>query len=216
MAGVDIGAVNGIPGSTPKITIRTASSWNEQVVTYVIDGVIRDAADFNNLSAVEIEDISVLKDAASAAIYGSRSAGGVIIVTTKKGNRGKPTFNYSYGYSIDTRTKNMDLTSGVETAELYNRMVGDDPSAWTKEEIDHMRTINGGYGYDNLKTVWHNPATQTHNLSVSGGGDRVKYYAAASYMKQEGFLSPMSHDKYNIRMNVTADITKDFEVFTSF
>lgn len=216
MSGVNVGAMNGIPGSTPKISIRTESSWNEQTVTYIIDGVIRDVADFNNLSAIEIEDISVLKDAASAAIYGSRSAGGVIIVTTKKGNRGKPTFNYSYGYSIDTRTKNMDLTSGVETAELYNRMVGDDPSAWTKEEIDHIRTINGGYGYDNLETVWHNPATQTHNLSVSGGGDRVKYYAAASYMKQKGFLSPMSHDKYNIRMNVTADITKDFEVFTSF
>lgn len=103
MAGVNIGTSSGIPGNNPEISIRTTSSWKEkkynpQPVTYVIDGVVRDATDFNNLSSNEIESISVLKDAASAAIYGSRSSGGVIIVTTKKGKEGKPTINYSYGF----------------------------------------------------------------------------------------------------------------------
>ena len=168
LAGVSVSTPNGLPGAAPSISIRTGSSWNDQNVTYVIDGVVRGGGDFNNLSPNEIEDITVLKDAASAAIYGSRSAGGVIIVTTKKGTRGKPVFNYSYGYSIDTRTKNSDLTSGV---------------------------------------------TQTHNFSVNGGSEKVRYFGAASYVKQEGFLKPYTYDKYNIRMNVTADITKDLEVF---
>lgn len=216
LAGVSVSTPNGLPGAAPSISIRTGSSWNDQNVTYVIDGVVRGGGDFNNLSPNEIEDITVLKDAASAAIYGSRSAGGVIIVTTKKGTRGKPVFNYSYGYSIDTRTKNSDLTSGVEAAELYGRINGEaDPAgwAWSQEEIDHIRTINNGWGYDQLDAVWRNPVTQTHNFSVNGGSEKVRYFGAASYVKQEGFLKPYTFDKYNIRMNVTADITKDLEVF---
>ncbi len=216
LAGVSVSTPNGLPGAAPSISIRTGSSWNDQNVTYVIDGVVRGGGDFNNLSPNEIEDITVLKDAASAAIYGSRSAGGVIIVTTKKGTRGKPVFNYSYGYSIDTRTKNSDLTSGIEAAELYGRINGEaDPAgwAWSQEEIDHIRTINNGWGYDQLDAVWRNPVTQTHNFSVNGGSEKVRYFGAASYVKQEGFLKPYTYDKYNIRMNVTADITKDLEVF---
>lgn len=225
LAGVNVSTPNSIPGSNPDINIRTHSSWKKddktpiQPVIYVIDGIVRGGGDFNNLSPNEIEDITVLKDAASAAIYGSRSAGGVIIVTTKKGNRGKPIFDYSYGYSFDTRTKNMDLTSAVQAGEMYTRINGSaDPAgwAWSQDEIDHYKTINNGWGYDQLKAVWQSPTTQTHNLSVSGGNDRVRYFGGASYVKQQGFLDPMKYDKYNIRMNVTADITKDFEVFTSF
>ena len=79
LAGVSVSTPNGLPGAAPSISIRTGSSWNDQNVTYVIDGVVRGGGDFNNLSPNEIEDITVLKDAASAAIYGSRSAGGVIM-----------------------------------------------------------------------------------------------------------------------------------------
>ncbi len=219
LSGVNVSTPNSIPGSNPNISIRTGSSWNDQNVTYVIDGVVRGGGDFNNLSPNEIADITVLKDAASAAIYGSRSAGGVIIVTTKKGEKGKPTINYSYGYSVDTRTKNVDLTSAVQAGEMYTRINGTaDPAgwAWSQDELDHYKTINNGWGYDQLDEVWQNPTTQTHNLSVSGGSDNVRYFGAASYVKQQGFLEPMTYDKYNIRMNVTADITKDVELFAGF
>lgn len=221
MAGVNIGTPSGIPGSNPEISIRTTSSWKEkkdnpQPVTFVIDGVVRSATDFNNLSSNEIEDISVLKDAASAAIYGSRSSGGVIIVTTKKGKEGKPTINYSYGFSIDSRTGNQDLTDGVQTALLYNRVNPNPSSNWTDEEIDHMRTINGGWGYNQLDAVWQNPTTQTHNLSINGGSDKIRYFGAASYVKQQGFLKPMTYDKYNVRLNVTADVTDNLEVYVGF
>lgn len=73
--------------------------------------------------------------------------------------------------------------------------------------------MNGGWGYDQLKEVWRNPTTQTHNLSVTGGSDKIKYFGAASYVKQEGFLEPLTYDKFNFRMNVTANITKDLEIF---
>lgn len=216
LAGVQVGTNNGIPGSTPGLSVRTNSSWNSQNVMYVIDGAIRGGGDFNNLSPNEIESVTVLKDAASAAVYGSRSAGGVVVVTTKKGDMGKPKFNYSYGYSIDTRTKNADLTSAVQAGELYRRVNGDaDPAgwAWSQDELDYFKNVNGGWGYDQLKEVWRNPTTQTHNLSVTGGSDKIKYFGAASYVKQEGFLEPLTYDKFNFRMNVTANITKDLEIF---
>lgn len=218
MAGVNVSTPSGIPGNNPSISIRTVSSWKSgaQPVTYVIDGVVRSSTDFNNLSSNEIDNISVLKDAASAAIYGSRSSGGVIIVTTKKGKESKPTINYSYGFSIDSRIGNQDLTDGVQTAELYNRVCTNPSQNWTQEEIDHIASINGGYGYNQLDEVWNNPTTQTHNLNVSGGSSRIHYFAAASYMKQQGFLKPAKFDKYNVRMNVTANITDNFEVFAGF
>lgn len=221
MAGVNVGITNGLPGSTPEISIRTTTSWKEkkdnpQPITYVIDGVVRDATDFNNLSANEIENISVLKDAASAAIYGSRSSGGVIIITTKKGETGRPSINYSYGFTVDTRNGNQDLTDGVQTAELFNRVNPNPSGNWTQEEIDHIASINGGYGYNQLDEVWQNPTMQTHNLSISGGGDKIRYFGAASYVKQEGFLSPLTYDKYNVRLNVTADVTDNLEVFVGF
>lgn len=222
LAGVNVSTPSSAPGSNPDISIRTVSAWTrddkkQQPVCYVIDGVIRDASDFNNLSPNEIEDITVLKDAASAAVYGSRSAGGVILVTTKKGKIGKPTVNYSYAYAIDTRTKNVDLTSAVEAGELYRRINGDsDPAgwAWSQEELNHFKGINNGWGYDQLDEVWHNPSTQTHNISISGGSDKVRYFAGGSYVKQEGFMNQLTYDKYNFRLNVTADITKDLKLET--
>lgn len=216
MSGVNVNTPKGIPGTAPDISIRTGSSWNAQPITYVIDGVVRGSEDFNNLSPNEIENITVLKDAASAAIYGSRSAGGVILVTTRRGTVGKPVFNYSMSMGIDTRTKNASRTSAVQAGELYNRINGSsDPAgwAWSQEELDHYKTVNNGWGYDQLESVWQNPTTQSHNLSVTGGSEKVRYFAGTSYVKQQGFLTPLTYDKLNFRLNVTVDVTKNLQFF---
>ncbi len=216
LAGVNISTPNGIPGTNPGISIRTGSSPNSQPVTYVIDGVIRSAADFNNLSPNEIETVTVLKDAAAAAVYGSRSAGGVILITTRRGKVGKPSFNYSFNTGFDTRTKNASLTSAVQAGELYTRINGTaDPAgwSWTQADLDHYKNIDNGWGYDQLDAVWRNPSTSQHNLSVTGGSEKVRYYAGASYVKQNGFLKPLTYDKYNIRLNATIDATKDLQFF---
>lgn len=217
LAGVNVGTADGIPGNNPSISIRTGSSWNKQPILYVIDGTVRTDTDFNNLSPNEIEDITVLKDAASAAVYGARSEGGVILVTTKRGQVGKPKFSYSYSYGVDTRTPNMDLTDAVQTGEIYNRVFAGQNKDWfwTEEEFDYIRTINGGWGYDHLEEVWENPNIQTHNLSMTGGAEKVKYFAGVSYTKQQGFLKPLGYDKFNFRLNTTIDATDKLQFFAS-
>ncbi len=215
LAGVNVGTANGIPGSDPGLSIRTGSSLNDQNVLYVIDGTVRGSGDFNNLSPNEIEDITVLKDAASAAIYGARSDGGVVLVTTKRGKIGKPTFNYSFSYGVDTRTKNVDLTDAIQTGEIYNRVYEGENKDWfwTQEEFDYIKTINGGWGYDQLDLVWRNPTIQSHNLSVNGGSDKVKYFGGISYTEQKGFLQPLDYRKFNFRLNTTVDVTDNLQFF---
>ncbi|WP_162852679.1 SusC/RagA family TonB-linked outer membrane protein [Dinghuibacter silviterrae] len=219
VAGVDVGNISGLPGQqNPNIIIRTNSSWNAQPVLYVIDGKISTGIDFNNLSPLEIDNIAVLKDAATAAVYGSRAAGGVIVVTTKKGKSGKPVITYSYNTGIDTRTKGVSLTSAVQAGQLFNEFDGTTSFwSWQQADYDYFNSHNfgggKGWGYDMLKDVWRDPSTMTHNLGVSGGSDNVKYFIGGSYVRQNGFLSTTTYDKYNLRANVTADMTKNFQVF---
>jgi TonB-linked SusC/RagA family outer membrane protein len=216
LAGVNVSTPDGIPGDQPGISVRTVSSWNDQPVLYIIDGKISGSGDFNNLSPNMIKSISVLKDAAAAAVYGSRAAGGVVIVTTRRGQKGKAVIDFSYNRSIDTRTKNVSLTSAVQAGELYDRInPNSDPAgwAWTQSDLDYFKNIHNGWGYDQLNVVWQNPSISTYNLSASGGGDKVTYFIGGSYVKQQGFLSALTYDKYNVRANVTANLTKDFQLF---
>jgi TonB-linked SusC/RagA family outer membrane protein len=219
MAGVNVSTPTGIPGqSAPTLTIRTVTTFNAagQPVLYVIDGKIMGAADFNNLSPNDIDNISVLKDAASTAIYGSRGAGGVVLVTTKTGAAGKARINYSFNTGVDKRAKNVPLTSAVQAGELYSRInPTSDPAgwAWTQSDLDYFKNINNGWGYDQLGAVWRDPSTATHNLSVSGGTDKVRYYVGGSYVKQNGFLNNLQYEKYNVRANITTNLTKNFEIF---
>jgi TonB-linked SusC/RagA family outer membrane protein len=219
MAGVDVGTPNGIPGSAAGITIRTASSFNAQNVLFVIDDKISGQGDFNNLSPNEIDNITVLKDAATTAAYGSRGAGGVVVVTTKRGKAGTPTFSYSYNTGYDKRSKNMPLTSAVDMAQMYNRQYASVSGAvlWQQSDIDYFKNndFGGGYGYgfNMLDDVYRDPYTRTQNLSVSGGSDKIKYFVGGSYVKQEGFLKGLDFKKYNIRANITANLTNNFELF---
>lgn len=216
LAGVSVSTANGLPGEVSSVTIRAKSSWNNQNALYVIDGMIGTATDFSSLSANEIESITVLKDAASAAIYGSRAAGGVIVVKTKTGSYGKELkIDYSFNTGFDKRAKEMELTDGVQTAEMYNRVnPTSDPIGWywSQEEIEWMKTINGGWGYDLIDAVWRNPSITTHNIGVSGGSDKVKFYAGASFTKQTGFLDNLDYKKNNFRVNVSAKLSENLDV----
>lgn len=214
MAGVSVSNPQGIPGQQPSITIRTGSSFNAQNVLYVIDGAIRGAGDFNNLAANEIETISVLKDAAAAAVYGSRSAGGVIVVTTRKGEIGKMKIDYAYTYGQESRTEGAELTSGVRLGQLYNRMFPPtDPGYHTQKVTDHLNSINGGWGYDGLGELWHAPTIKSHNFGLSGGSDKIKYFAGVSNVMQTTFLESYNYEKTNVRFNTTVKVTDDLQFF---
>jgi TonB-linked SusC/RagA family outer membrane protein len=223
LAGVNVVTPSGAPGLVaPSITIRTANSWNGQPVLYVIDGKISTSGDFNNLSPNEIESVSVLKDGATTAAYGSRAAGGVVVVTTRMGKAGRAHITYSFNSGYDVRGKGMALTNAVESGKLYNQVNpgGSGPNGpdYTQQDLDYFQTHNfnnagTGYGFDQLKIIYRNPFTATHNLGVEGGNDRIRYFVGGSYVDQQGFINGLSYNKYNLRANITADVTKDFQLF---
>lgn len=220
LAGVNVSTANGLPGEFSSVSIRAKSSWNDQNVLFVIDGMISSATDFNNLSSNEIEDVTVLKDAASAAIYGSRASGGVVVVTTKTGTYGQGLkIDYSFNTGFDKRVKEMELTSGVQTAEYYNRInPTSDPISWkwSQEDIEWIKTVNDGWGYDLIDAVWQDPKITTHNIGVSGGSEKVKFYAGGAFTKQEGFLDNLDYKKNNFRLNLSAKLTDNLDVYGSF
>lgn len=219
LSGVNVSTGDGLPGNQSSISIRAKSSWNSQDVLYVIDGIISSVTDFNNLSSNEIDNVTVLKDAASAAIYGSRAAGGVVVVTTKGGTYGqKVKIEYSFNTGFSKRGKNAELTDAAQTAEMYMRVnPTSDPAswAWTPEEIEWIKTVNGGWGYDLVDAVWQDPQISTHNIGITGGSEKVKFYAGGSFTKQDGFLENLWYKKNNYRLNISAKISKDLEIFGS-
>lgn len=217
MAGINIQSFTGVPGISANLSIRTNSSTNTPPALFVIDGVVRTKQAFDLLDPSEVDDISILKDAASAAIYGSQSSGGVVLVATKRGKSGKPVFNYKASYSMEERTQVPKLTSAVEGAYFTNYLHPQNADNffyyWDQDEIDYIKTINNGYGADNLKDVWVNPTTEHHSISVSGGTDKVRYYAGGSFLKQGGFMENLGYTKYDLRANVSIDVTKNFTIF---
>lgn len=179
----------------------------------VIDGIPRGVEDFQRLNASDIEDISVLKDA-SAAIYGVRAANGVVLVTTKKGNSGKTEVTYNGSYTIQQPSRMPKLADPYGTMTLYNEMA--------------MNNINGGnlvYSDADFEafrngtrrtTDWNDlifsktaPQTQ-HDLSISGGTDKTKYYISMGYFYQEGIFKSgdLNYNKFNVRSNISTEIVK--------
>ncbi|MCD7849711.1 MAG: TonB-dependent receptor [Parabacteroides sp.] len=177
----------------------------------IVDGVERD---FKQIDANDIESISILKDA-SAAVYGFKGANGVILVTTKKGEVGKPKINYSGYVGIQNVTRFPEYYNGYEYATLYNEAqqnIGIS-APYSAEDIERFKQ---GIG----TTDWYDevirkvaPATY-HNLSVSGGAEKVKYYFSLGLTDQKGIFrtNSFNYKKYNVRSNISAEIVKGFTV----
>lgn len=171
----------------------------------VIDGIPRD--NMARIDPEDVESISVLKDA-SAAIYGVRAANGVILITTKKGTQGKAQINYSGSYSWQKPSNFPDLVTSPEWMTLSNELgrhnVDGGGASWTDEQIANAETT------DWKSAVMRNTAPQTqHSLSVSGGTDRVSYYASFGYQYQGSFIqtNALNYDKFTLRSNLSAKIT---------
>ena len=179
----------------------------------IIDGVPRDIADFQRLNATDIENVSVLKDAA-AAIYGVRAGNGVVLVTTKKGSEGKTKVNYNGSFTFQTPSKMPELASAVESMLIYNEKsnnsVHNGTIQFSPEQIEEYRngTKKATDWNDMILAKWV-PQTQ-HDLSISGGNEKYQYYVSMGYLYQEGFFKSgdLNYDKYNLRANITAEIVK--------
>ncbi|WP_434037121.1 SusC/RagA family TonB-linked outer membrane protein [Formosa sp. 4Alg 33] len=202
--GVNITNTSGLSGASSSIRIR--GSFGEPL--YVIDGIVRDKEAFDALNANEVDQLSFLKDAATASIYGSQAGNGVVLVTTKKGVKQKAVFNFqtSYETSRTTQTLLSDLTTSTDELIYQNRVAefnGTTPPNG-QEEFDYFEDRN----YNVNDFIWQNPTSVDYSMSVSGGGETVTYYALASYRSQEGSFKGLDYDKFNLRSNVSAKISK--------
>jgi TonB-linked SusC/RagA family outer membrane protein len=183
----------------------------------VVDGVA--GRSFTRLDPKEIESVTILKDAASAAVYGVSGGNGVILVTTKKGATGKPMFNYSMNYGIQTVTKYPRFVTSEEYAILKNESainLGGEP-IYTREEIEKYRLGTDldypNFDYYNYMVRDYSPQFQ-QNISVSGGVEKIKYFFLLGQTTQASMWNGGNQDyaKYNFRSNVNVSITKDFDI----
>ena len=176
---------------------------------YIIDGVERSSGDFARMDPNDIESINVLKDAASAAIFGMRGANGVIVITTKRGAQAKPTIKYSGNLSLTSPTKLPKYANSYDYARLYNQFMGQE--IYSAEEIEKFRDGSDRESYPN--TNWYDEmlssyaVEQQHNVSVSGGSDKMRYYVSGGFLNQGGLWDDINYKRYNLRSNIDSDIT---------
>lgn len=211
MPGVTITGTNGAPGmDSGNIRVRGTGTLNSASPYILIDGV--ESETMGGLDPNDIASISVLKDAASAAIYGSKAANGVILITTKRGSTGKPKISYSGYISFQNTTETIDRLSSYEYASMYNDALKSEDKAprFTPEEIQKFKD---GTDPNYPNTDWYDLAYKTgiqhrHNINISGGNEHAKYMGSLGYLNQTGVLPNAGREQFNARTNLDMKITK--------
>lgn len=202
--GVNITNTSGLAGASSSISIR--GGFGEPL--YVIDGIVRDKESFDALNANEVDQLSFLKDAATASIYGSRAGNGVVLVTTKKGRNQKPVFNFqtSYTTSEPTQTKLSDLTTATDELIYQNRVARFNGTTPPNGPEEFAYFENRSYNVNDM--IWRNPSSLDYTMSVNGGGEAITYFTLVSYRGQEGSFKGLDYNKFNLRSNVSAKLSK--------
>ena len=210
MAGVTVIQRSGRPGNSGgEIRVRGVGSFggesNKSDALVLIDG---SPGKLNDVSSEDVESISVLKDASTAAIYGSRAANGVILVTTKTGKEGKVSVGYNGYVGFNTPTALPEFVDTWQYATLYNEAVGRE--AYTQEEIQKFRDGSDPDHYANaryLDEVFSRKGLQTgHDVTINGGNAENKYMVSFGYLKQNGIVEKNDYQRYNARVNLINEI----------
>ncbi|MDR3236561.1 MAG: TonB-dependent receptor [Prevotellaceae bacterium] len=225
VAGVNVTQSSGQPGSSSNIRIRGGNSIhaaNEPL--YVIDGIIiyprstqtgagssevAIESSINPLAAInpsDIESISILKDVSATAIFGSRGANGVIIVNTKKGNRGKDVINYTFTAGWSAPAKRLALMDAQEWGKLQIAQFGN------KGNLTDAYLASIGKGYDWQNEVLQTGFSQNHDISVSGGDGKTRYLISGNYADQEGIVINSGFKQYNLRVNIDRTVYENLTV----
>jgi TonB-linked SusC/RagA family outer membrane protein len=219
-SGVIVGQGSGEPGRDgSNIYIRGISSTGSNQPLLIVDGIPRD---FQKLDPNTIESLTVLKDAAAVAPYGVAGANGVILVTTKRGKTGEPTLSYNGYIGFQNPTARQKHVKPYEFAQLKNLAAQNDglPIPYNQ---DALRKFQDGSAPDvfPVDDVWNelarkNAVLTNHNIEVTGGSDRAKYYASFGYQHQAGLWPTTGENKYNLALNIDADVTKSTKLFFNF
>lgn len=205
------------PGSSPSINVRGRGNLGSSSPLYVIDGAISDGSVFGNLDPSMIKSVSFLKDAAASAIYGSRAAYGVILVTTKSGSVGKMNIGYNGYVGLRSPTYLPKVVNSAQYAELLNEgMFNRNPAAglnqaYSPVEIEKFANGSDPDRYPN--TDWFDIAlddkvpTTNHSLNFSGGTEKLTYYTALGYNQDRAFTPGSTNNRYNFQTNLSANVT---------
>lgn len=212
--GLSVNQGNGRPGGDgASLLVRGSGTLNNASPLVIVDGV---ESNMNNLNPQDIETISVLKDAASAAIYGSRAANGVILITTKKGKEGTLKINYNSYVAAQKATRLVEMVSDyVRHMELYNESVQNTTPGVTppfpQSSIDLWKNDAGQNPLMYPNTDWRdlfgqNVISQNHNVSINGGTDKIKFFSSFGYLNNPGILENTGFRRYSGRVNLEAKV----------
>ena len=208
ISGVQITQSSGQPGSDSKVRIRGIGTINSSEPLYVVDGMPVDGG-INYLNPSDIASVEILKDAASAAIYGTRGANGVILVTTKSGSKGKATVSYNFSYGWQNPWTHKSVLDAKEYMVIMNEESLNDGG---DAIYNNKQIAEAGKGTDWQKeTFYKNAPVQDHQLSINGGTDKMQYYLSFGYFKQDGIVGgnygKSNYERYSLRTN------SDYTVF---
>ncbi|WP_339925599.1 TonB-dependent receptor [uncultured Cyclobacterium sp.] len=232
VAGVDIVSSGGRPGQNPQVLIRgrrSISASNDPL--YVIDGIPQTSATsaIFDINPQDITSMEVLKDAAATAIYGSRGANGVIIITTKRGSTGETTVSYDGYYGFSNVTNMVDMMDGQQYAAMKREARRWNPEtgqpSWngvvpTDEQVfldpTEFESVNLGRSTDWLDLIIGQGSQTNHQISVNGGSDKTQFNISLGYFNEKGIVDNMDYTRATARINLDHKISNIFKVGTSF
>lgn len=201
-AGVTATTANGQPGSAAQIRVRGVGTINNSDPLYIVDGMpIEGGIDY--LNPTDIKSIEVLKDAASGAVYGARAANGVILVTTKSGQKGRAKITYDFSYGWQSKLKSIRVLNGTQYALMKNEAYLN-----SGQPAPYADPYSYGEGYDWQAAIFNdNAPVMNHQVAVSGASDKINYYLSLGYYDQEGIIggnyNQSNYDRLTLRSNTT-------------
>lgn len=213
IAGVQVSSTDGGLGDNFNIVIRGAGSLTQSTAPlYVIDGFPSETSGMSALNPNDIESIDVLKDASATAIYGSRGANGVVIITTKKGKSGKATLSYNGSVSVSQVKNTMDMMNGYEFVDLQREIMEGNLKTVDGEDIDEfayyylkdgitLEDYKRFKSYDWQDEIYRTAISHNHYVGLTGGSDRMDYSASLSYSNQQGVITNSDLSRYQGRFN---------------
>lgn len=197
--GLNVKTGSGQPGRNADVIIRGRTSVNGSVSPlYIVDGVEVRGGDFSTMNQGDFETVTILKDAASTAIYGSRGANGVIVVTTKKGKSGKIKFSYDGQYGVSKLPENKLKLMNTQEKLDFEMDIAGNPWGWTQADVDALRQIDVNWN----DAVFRDGRMQSHQLSASGGSDKTTFYSSVAMYDEEGVTINTGLKRYTGRLNV--------------
>lgn len=201
-SGLLIQSGSGQPGSAAAITIRGTNSISSGTTPlFVVDGVPVSASQFASMNPNDFATTNVLKDASATAMYGSRGANGVIVITTKKGKPGQPSFTYSYQYGWNqqlTRDDFLPVMNGRQKVDFELLTGGSGLSGMSTQELDVLRNTDTDW----VQEIFRVGTLQSHEVTASGGNENTTFYISGNYFSQEGHVINTGLDRYTLRANV--------------